>query len=363
MNATQKFDVVDAWHRQLPNGTWIGMIERVHLGEDDVTGSGIAMLRKRCDMIRYIGRTFKCRVNFVFRMPPLSLVSNILTLSFQAKVWIFGGALLLLMFLMLKYMFIAEAKLTQGEKQNMNNALSLQGWSSTSLFLVGSLCQQGVEKEPETIAGRIGTIFVLLVMLFMYTSYSANIVVLLQGTASGLDTVEEFLQSPIKVGFLDFEFSRTMFINSSHPIRKLIFEKKSGPNEFYSYAKGVEKIRNDFFAFYGEPGLIYDSVSKTYEEYEKCDFKEIFTPGEISSIFHATPHKSPYIEIFRTGLIRLEETGLQQKFESRYYSPQPKCGISNAKFVEVGATEIYFAFQVLFCVDIVWLLAAKDALS
>lgn len=49
-------------------------------------------------------------------------------------------------------------------------------------------------------------------MLFMYTSYSANIVVLLQGTASGLNTVEEFLQSQIKVGFLDFEFSRTMFI-------------------------------------------------------------------------------------------------------------------------------------------------------
>lgn len=44
MNATQKFDVVDAWHRQLPNGTWIGMIERVHLGQDDVTG-----IKKACN--------------------------------------------------------------------------------------------------------------------------------------------------------------------------------------------------------------------------------------------------------------------------------------------------------------------------
>lgn len=44
----------------------------------------------------------------------------------------------------------------------------------------------------------------------------------------------------------------------------------------------------------------------------------------------------------------MEETGLQQKFESRYYSPQPKCGTSSAKFVEVGANEIYLAFQVLF---------------
>ncbi|XP_044736672.1 glutamate receptor 1-like [Chrysoperla carnea] len=347
VNATQRHKLTYSWGLQDSNGTWNkgSMIDRIRRREDEVNGMGMAIFPNRLPAVKYLAKTSDSRAGFIFRMPALSYVSNILRLSFQTKLWAGLGVLLLLMMVIMKYLFTFEVKRNRSRDKayNVENCDLQKGWASLSVFLVGSLCQQGVEKEPVGISGRVGTFFVYLAMLFIYTSYSANIVALLQASAS-IGNVDEFMQSPIKAGFLDFELSRILFEKSSNPIRKKIYEEKAGPKSYYSYVKGVEKIRNGLFAFYGEPGIVFHYVSKTFEESEKCDLQEIPTPGEFSVLFHATPHKSPYIEIFKNGLLRIDETGLQEKWYLRYYKSQVKCGASVANFVQVGIRESYWAF-------------------
>lgn len=54
-------------------------------------------------------------------------------------------------------------------------------------------------------------------------------------------------------------------------------------------------------------------------------------------------------------LLRIDETGLQEKWFLRYYRAQVKCGASVANFVQVGIRETYWAF-------IIWTIGVGGAI-
>lgn len=66
---------------------------------------------------------------------------------------------------------------------------------------VGSAAQQGFEAEPRSNSGRIVFISTLISFMFLYTSFSASIVALLQSTTDSLNTFDSLFQSRIDVGF------------------------------------------------------------------------------------------------------------------------------------------------------------------
>lgn len=68
------------------------------------------------------------------------------------------------------------------------------------LMELGAVCQQGSETEPRSASGKIATIFVFLTLMAVYTSYSAKIVALLQSTSDSIKTVDDLLNSRIKLG-------------------------------------------------------------------------------------------------------------------------------------------------------------------
>lgn len=76
---------------------------------------------------------------------------------------------------------------------------------------VGCITQQGSDKEPKSFAGRIGTISTLMVLMFLYTSYSANIVALLQSTDENIRSLEDLYTSRISLGVEDIAYSYYYF--------------------------------------------------------------------------------------------------------------------------------------------------------
>lgn len=68
------------------------------------------------------------------------------------------------------------------------------------LLEVGAVCQQGVEAEPRSGAGRIATIFIFISITFCYTSYTAFIVALFQSTTNSIKTVDDLLNYRIRLG-------------------------------------------------------------------------------------------------------------------------------------------------------------------
>lgn len=79
------------------------------------------------------------------------------------------------------------------------------------LMELGAICQQGSETEPKSGAGQITVIVVFLAFMFLYTSYSANIVALLQSTSDSIQTVDDLLNSRIKLGVEDKPYSYYYF--------------------------------------------------------------------------------------------------------------------------------------------------------
>jgi hypothetical protein len=65
--------------------------------------------------------------------------------------------------------------------------------------------------EAKRVPGRIVTIFLLVTVIFLYTSYSACIVVLLQSSTTSIRTLSDLLNSGLALGAHDVVYNRHFF--------------------------------------------------------------------------------------------------------------------------------------------------------
>lgn len=94
-------------------------------------------------------------------------------------------------------------------------------FSDVIMFEISAVSQQGYDVEPKSISGRIAAIFTFITLMFLYTSYSANIVALLQSTADNIRTLDDLQNSRIKLGVEDIVYSYHYFnsnVRNSTPL-------------------------------------------------------------------------------------------------------------------------------------------------
>lgn len=70
-------------------------------------------------------------------------------------------------------------------------------------MLILHCSSSGSENVPKNLASRIVFIFMMLLSLFLLTSYSAIIVSLIQTTSSAISTLTDLMQSPMKLSIND----------------------------------------------------------------------------------------------------------------------------------------------------------------
>lgn len=178
---------------------------------------------------------FPRSVKFVFRKPLLSTVSNIFALPFQRSVWIAIGVFLLLVLGMLyfsaKWEFRRGASASTGAYWQQFHPVE-QTLSDNFMVVLGAIAQQGISPspalpsrypplipreftgysyEPFRVPPRIVTLMLLIVILNLYASYTANIVALLQSTTDSIQTLADLLHSPLKLGVQDTVYNRHYF--------------------------------------------------------------------------------------------------------------------------------------------------------
>lgn len=83
-------------------------------------------------------------------------------------------------------------------------------------------CATGSYLVPTKLSGRITLFFLSLTSLFLYTSYSANIVALQQSPSSALSSLSDLVHSPLAVGIQDLEYNRVYF--KVHPLDSIFTE-------------------------------------------------------------------------------------------------------------------------------------------
>lgn len=82
-------------------------------------------------------------------------------------------------------------------------------------------------------------------MLFIFTSYTANIVALLQSTTESINTLQDMLDAGLEFASHDTTYARQWFprMSESDAPRKAIFEKMLSKEPFIEHRDGVENIR------------------------------------------------------------------------------------------------------------------------
>ncbi|XP_063626931.1 glutamate receptor ionotropic, kainate 2-like [Cydia splendana] len=339
MNSTEKLIFTNTWGYVDKNGSWNGIVERLIKKEGDI-GTLTIFTQERMKTIDYIAMVGTTAVRFVFREPPLAYVSNIFALPFTGAVWlaVFVCVLACALFLYIT----SKWEATMGM-----HPMQLDGsWADVLILIIGAVLQQGCTLEPRRAAGRIVTLLLFIALTILYAAYSANIVVLLRAPSSSVRSLQDILNSPIKLGASDFAYNRYFFKKLNEPLRKEIYNKKIAPKgkkaNFYTMKEGVEKIRKGLFAFHMELNPGYRLIQETYQEDEKCDLVEIDYINEIDP-WVPGQKRSPYKDLFKINFIKIRESGIQHCIHQRLHVGKPRCLGAVNTFSSVGIMDMYSA--------------------
>lgn len=138
--------------------------------------------------------------------------------------------------------------------------------------------------------------------VFIFTSYTASIVALLQSTSKNIQTLADLLNSNIDLGVEETPYAHHYFSTEKEPIRKKIYETKvAPPNElphFTNATYGISMVRQGFYAFHMIQEIAYKHIKQTFYEHEKCGLLQISYLQDAYPM-HAIPKTSPFKEMFK----------------------------------------------------------------
>ncbi|CAH2106498.1 unnamed protein product [Euphydryas editha] len=350
LNASRRYIFTNTWGYRY-NNTWNGMTGYLEREEVDIGGSPMFLTSERLSVVEYISSPTPTRSKFVFQEPKLSYENNLFILSFKYSLWYGTIALICVLYLVIFLVTVWEWKKSEPSKKRIESAGILRpNLIDVALFTFGATCQQGSTVELKGALGRMVLLLLFVALTFLYISYSANIVALLQSSSSQIRTLEDLLHSRIKFGVHDTVFNRYYFSTETEPVRKAIYETKIAPPgitpRFISMEKGVKEMKKGLFAFHMETGVGYKFVGKYFEEGEKCGLKEIQYLRVIDP-WLAVRRNTQFMEMFKIGTKRLQEHGLQQRENHLLYEKRPKCIGRRANFVSVSMVDCYPALLLL----------------
>lgn len=157
LNSTWKIDEFPYWGFINGTGKSGGIVGNVINEDGDISGTTAFITNERIPYVDYLALTVATRANFVFRAPPLTYVSNIYLLPFQANVWS-GSFILVILSIVI---ILITYKLVQNKvaKQELDKA----NFTDVILIGVGAITQLGYSKEPRINSGRIAVVFIFIV--------------------------------------------------------------------------------------------------------------------------------------------------------------------------------------------------------
>ncbi|XP_061393170.1 uncharacterized protein LOC133328643 [Musca vetustissima] len=339
------------WHQ--PNGSFDGFMGRLQRYELDFGQMAIFMRLDRIALCDFVAETFRIRAGVMFRQPPLSAVANIFAMPFESDVWI---SILILIFFTI-FVFTLELWFSPHDHD-------MDFWDGV-VFVWGAMCQQGFYFSFANRSGRIIIFTTFVATLFLFTSFSANIVALLQSPSEAIHNLKDLSQSPLEIGVQDTVYNKIYFNESTDPVTNLLYHKKIAPKGDSIYMRpmiGMEKMRTGLFAYQVELQAGYQIISDTFSEPEKCGLKEL-EPFQLPMIAVPTRKNFPYKELFRRQLRWQREVGLMNREELKWFPQKPKCEGGVGGFVSIGLTECRYALAmfgygvllavIVFCFEII----------
>ncbi|XP_013168978.1 PREDICTED: uncharacterized protein LOC106118776 [Papilio xuthus] len=348
INATKVIMYADTWG-YLVNGTFNGMVGQMARGEAELGGTLIFITRERLSVLNYMNYPGSLSVKFVFREPALSYQHNLFLLPFKPIVWC---CIIALVFILIFILYInARWECIKAQNEDMlDNSVLKPNISDIAILVMSAISQQGSSTELKGALGRSVMFILFLAFVFLYTSYSASIVALLQSSSSAIRTLSDLLDSRLELGAEDTPYNRHYFPAATEPVKKAIFQNKIAPRgskpNFMKLEDGVRKLQKEPFAFNMNTGRGYRLVDQYFYDHEKCGLQEIsYFPN--TKPWQTCRKDSPYREILKIGSLRSQEHGLNLRVNKQLYSSKPTCNVKGGNFGSVKMVDFYPAVLTL----------------
>lgn len=143
---------------------------------------------------------------FIFRAPSLSSIANIYFLPFSRLVWISLGISAIICTISIYILMRLEERILDNETKTV--------FTDTVLLTVSAICQMGSTVEARMYSSRVFVFFIFMTFVFVYTSFTASIVGLLQTSTNSIQTLQDLLNSKLKMGVEDNLYNRYYFLVS-----------------------------------------------------------------------------------------------------------------------------------------------------
>ncbi|XP_075973045.1 uncharacterized protein LOC142974531 [Anticarsia gemmatalis] len=353
LNATRVAIFSDTWGYPV-NGSWSGIIGDIYNGKADLCGSFTFINKERLHILEYIIVPASItKIKIVFRQPPLSYQHNLFVLPFTTNVWYCLGGFVFIITILLYINAKWDIKKHEDIEEKIADQTCLTPtWSDVIIFVLSAISQQGSSNELKGTLGRLVMFLVFLSFVFFYTSYSASIVVLLQATSDSIRTVTDLMNSKLELGIEDTVYNKFYFSESyaSDPVRKAFYNAKIAPRgskpNYLSLEEGVKRLQTKPFAFNMNLGLGYRKISEYFQEHEKCGLREI-DYIQASKPWLCSKKNSPFTEMFKVGLFRVEEHGLSDRNNRKIFDKKPLCTVTSGNFGSVNMLDFYPVLLVL----------------
>ncbi|XP_058827986.1 glutamate receptor ionotropic, kainate glr-3-like [Topomyia yanbarensis] len=315
------------------NGTFSGIMGKFQTRSIELGCIGVLMRSERMEVVDYTIVTLLIETSIIFKQPPLSVVSNIFELPFSVGVWLSCFAFVFIYWLALMFFRIV----TKTEPFTPMESLT---------FIIGTMCQQGYDLLPHFNAAKLLFFFAKLASFFIFTSYSASIVALLQSPSKAINSVSDLTVSPLKAGAMDTVYGWVYFNESKDPGVQALFRRKikpQGKRAFIEADVGMRRVKDELYAFQVEVNAAYQLIKETFTDQDTCKIHELES-------FKLPPFSIPvvkgskYRELFRQRLIRQREVGIIKRFNLIWIAQKPRCENGFAAFSSVGLTELRYAY-------------------
>ncbi|XP_045473007.1 glutamate receptor 1-like [Harmonia axyridis] len=347
-NITPKYIIQTSYGSPIPNSKeYTGIIGDVQSGRAVMGATPVFFLDSRVHVVEYIAPNTKSYLNFYFKSPPLSYVSNIFVKPFNEYVWyscfILIGLTLATMFTISKWEWTDPYFRRQIKRMPDATKPAI---SDVAILQLGVISQQGSDTELKSSSGRIAMIFALIAFMFLYTAYAANIVAILQSTSDSIKELKDLLASGMELGVEKAPYIVNLFKNVSSPIGREIIEKRlkpKGDKFLMPLSEGTDKMRSQFFAFFTEPSSINKLMSDYFDEAEKCNVRYVeYT--KVMEPWFITQKNGCYKELLKVGLLRLRELGFYMAERKRIFHENPTCFTRLSRFFSAGLIDTYPGF-------------------
>lgn len=234
------------------NGTFSGLIGKFQNRSVELGCMGMLMRNERIAVVDFTIVTFVIKTSIIFRQPPLSLLTNIFELPFSVGVWICCFAFTIVYWIS----FILLRAITKLEPFTPIESL---------IFMIATMCQQSHQLIPHYNGAQLLVFCAKLASFFIYTSYSASIVALLQSPSRAITSVSDLTASPLKIGLMETAYGWRYYNESKQISVQELFRKKIEPQDrkvFVEADDGMKRVKNELYAF--QVGLSYDSFAWSY---------------------------------------------------------------------------------------------------